>query len=101
MITSVLLLLAGVILAWFGGSLFVDGAVGVDPILNVRQQSQDSLPVRQHLEFCRSVDVLRSYAASVAHQLKANAIELDPRAQLPAAPKITRLTPLIRLLSLE
>lgn len=29
MITSILLLLAGVILAWFGGSLFVDGAVGI------------------------------------------------------------------------
>jgi cation:H+ antiporter len=29
MITSILLLLAGVILAWFGGSLFVDGAVGM------------------------------------------------------------------------
>lgn len=29
MITSVLLLLAGVVLAWFGGSLFVDGAVGL------------------------------------------------------------------------
>jgi membrane-associated phospholipid phosphatase len=28
MITSFLLLLAGVVLAWFGGSLFVDGAVG-------------------------------------------------------------------------
>ena len=27
MITSILLLLAGVILVWFGGSLFVDGAV--------------------------------------------------------------------------
>ena len=29
MITLVLLLLAGVILAWFGGSLFVDGTVGM------------------------------------------------------------------------
>lgn len=29
MTTSILLLLAGVLLAWFGGSLFVDGAVGL------------------------------------------------------------------------
>lgn len=29
MTTSILLLLAGVVLAWFGGSLFVDGAVGL------------------------------------------------------------------------
>jgi cation:H+ antiporter len=29
MITSILLLLVGVVLAWFGGSLFVDGAVGL------------------------------------------------------------------------
>lgn len=29
MLTSILLLLAGVVLAWFGGSLFVDGAVGL------------------------------------------------------------------------
>jgi membrane protein implicated in regulation of membrane protease activity len=29
MILSLLLLLAGVVLAWFGGSLFVAGAVGL------------------------------------------------------------------------
>ncbi len=29
MLTSILLLLVGVVLAWFGGSLFVDGAVGL------------------------------------------------------------------------
>jgi hypothetical protein len=57
--------------------------------------------MRQHLKLCRTVDVLRSDAATVAHQLKANGIERDPRANLSAVPKITMRTHLIRLLSLE
>ncbi len=57
--------------------------------------------MRQHLELFRAVDVLRSDAASVAHQLKANGIERDPRAQLSAVPKITIRAHLIRLFSLE
>jgi hypothetical protein len=57
--------------------------------------------VKQHLELCRDVDVLHSDAASVAHQLRANSIERDPRNHLPAVPKITMRRHLIRLLSLE